>query len=227
MDWNTAGHILYIACLLCLGTGMLILLLKKYPEMEIRVTASARLRVFARRLKEAAEEQSRFAEKIRQKVHSIRSRRFDMELYDSSLLLKNLALADHEHAFSADYIYERLMEHAHWLRPVYARMLNLYRGGHDQEAFQYLSDQCGSRIGRNFAMVLSKIDRISPDELVEQMEVFLEIMGQQRITAEMKRVQRNSLITTMLATVSVFAMVLDFAVVIVFMHTLTMMENIF
>lgn len=227
MVWDTAGHILYITCLLCLGAGMMILLLKNHSEMEIRVTAPARLRVFAMRLKEAAEEQSRFAEGIRQKVHSIRSRRFDMELYDSSLLLKNLALADREHAFSADYIYERLMEHARWLRPVYARMLNLYRGGHDQEAFQYLEEQCGSRIGRNFAMVLSKIDRISPDELVEQMEVFLEIMGQQRITAEMKRVQRNSLITTMLATVSVFVMILDFAVVIVFMHTLTMMENIF
>ena len=157
----------------------------------------------------------------------MRSRQYELELYDSSLLLKNMALADRGHSFSADYIYERLMEHAGKLKPVYSRMLNLYRAGKDQEAFQYFSEQCGSRTGRNFSMVLSKIDRISPDELVEQMEVFLEIMGQQRVTAEMKRVQRNSLITTMLAVISVFVMVLDFAAVIVFMHTLTLMENIF
>ncbi len=226
MEWKMTGHILYIICLLLLGSGMTILILK-HPEMEIRVTVSARLRVLAVRLREAAEEQGRFAAGIRQNIYTIRSRRFEIELYDSILLLKNMALAGREHAFSADYIYERLMEHARRLKPVYAKMLNMYRGGHDEEAFQYLAEQCGNRTGRNFAMVLSKIDRISPDELVEQMEVFLEIMGQQRITAEMKKVQRNSLITTMLATISVFVMVMDFAAVVVFMHTLTLMENIF
>lgn len=227
MNWTTAGHVLYLICMLCLGTGMMVLILKKRTEMEIRVTVSARLRILTMRIREAAAEQSRFAAGIRQYVYTARSRHYEMELYDSSLLLKNMALADREHSFSADYIYERLMEHARRLKPVYARMLNLYRGGHDKEAFQYFAGQCGSRTGRNFAAVLSKIDRIAPDELVEQMEVFLEIMGQQRITAEMKRVQRNSLITTSLAAISVFVMVLDFAVVIVFMHTLTLMENVF
>lgn len=227
MNWNTAGNILYFICMFCLGTGMSLLLLKKYPVQEIRLTVTAHLRSIIIRLKELAAEQSRFAFSIQQKVHGLRSRQYELELYDSSLLLKNLALADRGHSFSADYIYERLMEHAAKLKPVYSRMLNLYRAGKDQEAFQYFSEQCGSRTGRNFSMVLSKIDRISPDELVEQMELFLEIMGQQRVTAEMKRVQRNSLITTMLAAVSVFVMVLDFAAVIVFMHTLTLMENIF
>ena len=227
MEWELAGHVLYIICLLCLGMGMVIVVLKRNPEMEIRVTASAWLYAAAGRIRELTEEQSRFAAGIRQRMHVLRSRRLELELYDSSLLLKNLALADREHSFSADYLYERLMEHGGRLKPVYARMLNLYRSGKDQEAFQYFSEQCGSRTGKNFAMVLSKADRISPDELVEQMEVFLEIMGQQRVTAEMKRVQRNSLITTMLATLSVFVMVLDFAVVIVFMHTLTLMESVF
>ena len=227
MDWKLAGHILYSFCLLCLGSGMAVLLLKKYPEMEIRITGTARLKKTVIRIKELVEEQRWFDNGLRQRLHTIRSRKYDLELYDSSLLLKNMALADREHSFSADYIYERLMEHSKKLKPVYSRMLNLYRAGRDQTAFQYFAEQCGSRTGRNFAMVLSKIDRISPDELVEQMEVFLEIMGQQRVTAEMNRVQRNSLITTMLASVSVFVMVLDFAAVIVFMHTLTLMENIF
>ena len=227
MDWKLAGHILYFICLLCFGSGMAVLVLNRYPEMEIRITASARLKKAVIRAKELAEEQQWYVNGFRQRLHVLRSRRYDMELYDSSLLLKNMALADREHSFSADYIYERLMEHSKKLKPVYSRMLNLYRAGRDYTAFQYFSEQCGSRTGRNFAMVLSKVDRISPDELVEQMEVFLEIMGQQRVTAEMKRVQRNSLITTVLATVSVFVMVLDFTAVIVFMHTLTLMENIF
>jgi hypothetical protein len=141
--------------------------------------------------------------------------------------LTKYELAEKEQAFSADYFYETLMQHAGHLKPVYAQMLTLYRGGKDRDAFQYLTSQCGSRAAINFSMVLSKVDRIQPDALAEQMDVFIEIMSQQRMTAEMKKVQRNSLFTTVAATAAVFISMIDFAVVVVFMHTMTLMEQAF
>ena len=76
-------------------------------------------------------------------------------------------------------------------------------------------------------MILSKLDRISPGELTEQMEVFQEMMGQQRMTAEMKLVQRNSVIIMGLAAGAMFVMMIDFTVVVVFMHTITLLESVF
>ena len=76
-------------------------------------------------------------------------------------------------------------------------------------------------------MILSKLDRISPGELTEQMEVFQEMMGQQRMTAEMKLVQRNSVIIMVLAAGTMFVMMIDFTVVVVFMHTITLLESVF
>ena len=76
-------------------------------------------------------------------------------------------------------------------------------------------------------MILSKLDRISPGELTEQMEVFQEMMGQQRMTAEMKLVQRNSVIIMALAAGTMFVMMIDFTVVVVFMHTITLLESVF
>lgn len=227
MDWHAAGRILYAAALVCCGSGGGILIWMKHPEMENRATLMGYVRAVLQRTKELTAEQNQFFTGIRENFRTARMIQLDMELYDSSLLLKNMALAEQGHAFSADYIYERLMEHAGRLKPVYAQMLTLYRSGKDEAAFQLLAEYCGSRAAKNFSMILSKLDRIQPDALVEQMEVFQEIMGQQRMTAEMKRVQRHSLITTVLATAVVFVMVIDFAVVIVFMHTLTMMEQVF
>ena len=119
------------------------------------------------------------------------------------------------------------MHHAKRLKPAYAQMLTLYRSGKDKEAFQSLSEQCKGRAAKNFSMVLSKIDQIHPEELAEQMDVFIEIMSQQRTTAEMKKVQRNSLFTTMTAVGAVFISMIDFTVVVVFMHTMTLMEQAF
>ncbi|MGN1144047.1 MAG: hypothetical protein ACI4SU_05735, partial [Anaerovoracaceae bacterium] len=65
------------------------------------------------------------------------------------------------------------------------------------------------------------------DELVEQMEVFQEMIRQQKMTEDIRRVQRNSLITTVMATAAVFLLVIDFAVVVVFMHTMTILEFVF
>ena len=122
---------------------------------------------------------------------------------------------------------EQLMEHTKRLKPVYSQMLTLYRGGKDREAFALLENCCTSRSARNLSMILSKLDRISPGELTEQMEVFQEMMGQQRMTAEMKLVQRNSVIIMGLAAGAMFVMMIDFTVVVVFMHTITLLESVF
>ena len=76
-------------------------------------------------------------------------------------------------------------------------------------------------------MFLYKMNEIRPDELAEQMEVFQEMIRQQKVTEDIRQVQRNSLVTTVMATATVFLLVIDFAVVVVFMHTMAMLEFVF
>ena len=46
------------------------------------------------------------------------------------------------------------------------------------------------------------------------MEVFQEMIRQQKVTEDIRQVQRNSLVTTVMATATVFLLVIDFAVVV-------------
>ena len=151
----------------------------------------------------------------------------DGELYGSVITLKNLAIVQKERPFSADYIYEALMENSGRLRPVYEEMLTLYRGGRDKEAFQVFAERTGTRNGKNFASILSKLDRINPAELVKQMEVFQNVMAEARMTAALKSAQRRSIIVTVWATAAIFALLINFTVVVVFLDALTMLENLF
>ncbi len=179
------------------------------------------------RIRQLVLEKSKFVARREAQKKKQRGRKLDQEIFTGILVLKNLAIAQQDHAFSADYIYERLMENSHRLRPVYAEMLSLYRSGRDAEAFSFFSEHVGTQSARNFSMILAKLGQINPHELVEQMDVFQEMTTQKKMTADLKRAQKNSLLVTSLATATVFAGVIDFAVVVVFMHALGMMKTLF
>lgn len=150
------------------------------------------------------------------KFQKKKKRQMDKEIFNSSVMLKNLAIAEKGKAFSADYIYERLLENSKKLRPVYGQMLALYRSGKEQEGWKILVRQCGTRAARNFSMVLSKLDQIDPAELIEQMEVFQEAMAQEQASSEIKEIQKNSLLATGLALASAFALLVNFAAAIIY-----------
>ena len=151
----------------------------------------------------------------------------DRELYGSAVTLKNLALVQKEKPLSADYIFQSLMDNSLALRPAYEEMITLYRNGRDEEAFKAFGNIAGSRAGRNFASVLSKIDRINPAETIKQMEVFQNMMAEERMTAAVRAAQKNSVLITALASASIFALLINFAVVVVFMDTLGMLGHLF
>jgi len=141
--------------------------------------------------------------------------------------LKNLAIVQKERPLSADFIYQALMENSFYLRPVYEEMLTLYRSGRDDEAFGIFAKRTGSRAGKNFASILSKLDKINPSELVKQMEVLQNALAEERMTESLRTAQRNSIIATMCAAAAIFALLINFAVVVVFLDALTLLDNLF
>ena len=151
----------------------------------------------------------------------------ELELYDSCITLKNLAIVNGAKPFSGEFLYTMLMENAVKLKPIYREMLLMYRQGRDKEAFDYFADTVGTKAGKTFGAILAKIERINPAELIEQMEVFQNMMAEKRMTQAIRTAQKNSIITTIWSSATVFALLINFAVVAVFMDTLNLLKNIF
>ena len=151
----------------------------------------------------------------------------DKEIFSSSIILKNLSLVRQEAPISADYIYEKLMENSNRLRPIYEEMLTLYRNGYDDEAFKFMAMEIGTKPAKNFANILSKLDKINPAELVSQMDMFQESMSESSMTLALNKAQRNSTIAMVLAAASIFALLINFTVVVVFMNTIEILNDLF
>ena len=83
------------------------------------------------------------------------------------------------------------------------------------------------KTSKNFAIILSKLEKLNPAELEKQMEVFQKSMMETRMTYAIRRVQRSSLILTALATITVFVLLLNFVVVVVFLNTIETLNQLF
>lgn len=53
------------------------------------------------------------------------------------------------------------------------------------------------------------------------------MMAERRVTQAMKRVQRNSLMITLWSSAAIFAMLINFTVVVVFLQTLETLQTLF
>ena len=119
------------------------------------------------------------------------------------------------------------MENSNKLKKEYQELLSAYRLGNYDTCFTKFAENVGTKSGKNFATILAKLDRINPSELLEQLEVFQNMMIEIRTTEEMKAVERKSLIGTLISTATVFALLINFVVVGVFLDTLSMLEHLF
>ncbi len=153
--------------------------------------------------------------------------RMERELFNSCIVLKNLAMVHQDMPMSGDFILEQLMECSKSLKNVYADILSAYRLGQGENAFLLLPARVPTKAAANFAAILSKVDKINPAELRLHMASFEETLTGERMTKGMSRTEKKSLITTMAATATIFAMLLNFTIVVVFMDALKMVEQIF
>ncbi|MEG0292273.1 MAG: hypothetical protein RR495_03815 [Anaerovoracaceae bacterium] len=153
--------------------------------------------------------------------------KYDEELFNACITLKNLAIVQSDKPFSADFVYEQLLINSKLLKPFLGEMITLYRKGDDVEAFKVLTQKINTKQAKNFSLILSKLDKINPSELVEQVLVFQEAMSDLRMTTQLKKADRNSIITTLFSTATIFALLLNFAVVVVFMDTINTLQRMF
>lgn len=196
--------------------------------MKIKTTLGFRARRLAgrgRRLRPEAD--IRGKQRLQSIWNRLQSDRLEREIWNSCVVLKNLAVVHRGQPMSCDFILEQLMECSRPLANLYADILSAYRNGRGESAFDLLHQRIPIKAARHFSFILSRIDRIDPGELISHMEAFEETFAAERMTRGMRRAEQRSLITTMAATATVFAVLLNFTVVVVFMNTMRMLGQAF
>lgn len=169
---------------------------------------------------------NRLIEWVKREITIYNYKVYEREIYNSCILLKNLAIVNENMPLSCDFILEILLENSKSLKKVYGEMLITYRNHKSREFYSILYNKIPINSAKSFGAIISKIDSINPAELVSQMTALEETLVNQKITGAMKKTEKISAIIMASATASVFAILLNFVVVIVFMDTLAKLGGI-
>ncbi len=152
---------------------------------------------------------------------------YEKDILSSCIMLKNLSVVYRNRPMSADFIIEELMKGSTYLKDIYSRILSDYRTGNCEEAVKVLTERVPTRTAKNFAIILSKLDKINPSELSDYMEAFEKSVEDERTTEAMRRAEKKNIIITAIATASVFAVLFNFVRVVIFTNAMEMLQIVF
>ncbi|MDD5922230.1 MAG: hypothetical protein PUC44_03495 [Eubacteriales bacterium] len=157
--------------------------------------------------------------------HLLRRAR-EQEIFTSCMILKNLSIVQKDFPMSADFYLERLMEDSRYLRSIYGEMLLLWRSGMGEKAFFVLEERVQTKAAVNFSLILSKLDQVNPSELVSSMRSFEESFSEERVTRATRRAYIRSLIVTAASAASVFLILMNFIIVVIFLDMEVTLQNL-
>lgn len=157
--------------------------------------------------------------------HLLRKAR-EQEIFTSCMILKNLSIVQKDYPMSADFYLERLMEDSRYLRSIYGEMLLLWRSGMGEKAFSVLEERVQTKAAVNFSLILSKLDQVNPSELVSSMRSFEESFSEERVTRATRRAYIRSLIVTTASAASVFLILMNFIIVVIFLDMEVTLQNL-
>lgn len=140
--------------------------------------------------------------------------------------LKNMAISMSDKALSSDYIIREISKCTKMIKPHLNRLLGYWYEGRYQDGQEYFSNIIGTEPAKSFAGLIGKLDYISPEKLISQIELYQSQMGEQRKTAVKKTKETQGNIVFLIALISGFAILINFLVVVVGIDAFSMLQKV-
>jgi hypothetical protein len=151
--------------------------------------------------------------------------RLDNELSKAVVQLKNMIATNPEKLYATDYVLEQLMKYTRLTRPTFARTIMLYRKGEKEAAAELFTGEIKTKLGRDFGMIVLKLENLPPKDFMTQIEAFQVSMREERQTRELQKGESTSRRIFLLASITVMVIIFDY-MYILFAHLMKEMAVI-
>ncbi|GEM_PF-1087432 len=160
-------------------------------------------------------------------IRKSKREKLDVEIYNACVILKNLAIVQKDSPWGGEFMIRELSENSNpgGLKPFLEDLLMGIRLGNDKEAFEKFENDIGTKAGREFAQILSKLDVLNPVESAEQIAMFQENLQEQKLTAEMRKAETRSNVVYTATTISILILIVNFGMIVIFMDAMSRMNN--
>lgn len=140
--------------------------------------------------------------------------------------MKNLSFSVKASSVSSTYIIESLARFTKHTRSIFEKTLSLWYVSRFQEAHDYFCAAVNTDEGRALAALFLKLDHINSSELRDQLETLLSAIREKRKTIAFAKKENQSKLLLVLSFLTVSVMLVNFMVVVVFIDSMSMLQNI-
>ncbi len=155
-----------------------------------------------------------------------RKMRIDREHLDAMTQLKNLCVAQSDNRLSGDYLVEQLFKYSRVTKPAYSKLLSHWRLGQFKQGCDIFAGMLNTKMSCELASVFEKIDYMSHEELVSQLEVYQSHIREERLTRFQRRQEMQSYIMYAPVIASAFVVILNFMIIVIWLDTIEMIQKI-
>jgi hypothetical protein len=141
----------------------------------------------------------------------------DMELYRLLTQLKNIAISQPGQSYTTDFIINHLLKSAELTNDLLITFLMKYRMGREDEAMNMFLSELDTPLSKDFLAVLIKIDKLSPTDLMNQINLAKSKKRESRITTKRKNQESLSNWILLPIILPVFVILLNFIMVVLWL----------
>ncbi len=210
-------YVIYIAAVVLLGTGILLLGSRK-----------SRFSYYTNKNK-AFSYYEGFLESI-EKIDfkkAGRQRKAEKEIYEGISFMRNILTLNAGKQIRGDVIIEKLANRKGVLQPVYVKMLGYLRLNRVSEAIMVFNDSHCQTSGKEYASLLVKWDEIDPDELGEILTSIQRAAREKRITEQKRKDEIISDLIYLPVVLNVLIILINFLYISYFLDQQEMLTKIF
>lgn len=210
-------YFIYIAAMVLLGTGILLLGSRK-----------SRFTYYANRNKAFV-----YYERLLESIQKMdfkkvgRQRKAEKEIYEGISFMRNILTLNAGKQIRGDVIIERLANRNGVLQPVYVKMLSYLRLNRAGEAVLAFNDSNCQASGKEYASLLVKWDEIDPGELGEILTSIQRAAREKRITEQKKRDEMISDLIYLPVVLNVLIIIINFLYISYFLDQQEMLTQFF
>ena len=141
--------------------------------------------------------------------------RSDIEIDRCFSQLKNIAISMSQSALSSDYIIREVTKYTKVTKPHFQRLLGFWCDCRYKEGQEYFTQAIGTDSAKALAGLFGKLEYITPDNFISQIELYQSQVGEQRKTAVKKGLEAQGNLVFLIALLSGFIILINFFVVVV------------
>lgn len=146
-------------------------------------------------------------------IKTIQNRKKDTEIYRILIQLKNIAITQKDKPYSADYTINQLIKFSRLTKKALINFLMFYNLGKEEEAYERFTNDIHTKMGNEVGMILLKLDKLNPLELMNQIDIIKERTREKHITEKHRKQNTVSDFIYLPIIIPVFILFLNFIMI--------------